>query len=257
MRWGVGRCRSDEFDVSGGDAVGVAVGLEDEAAEVIEAGASADNGGLVFTGLRADLAADEHMVAVVLLEKRGEGLLELSGEGSSQIGGDGDECIGDIEVVGGDGAEGGDAISKGSWCVAFIEVDVDAEADEVEAVDAFAEEAGELAAVVDDVVRPFEADVVVAGKLGGGVADGEAGDERDLVWAELFFDGEGEGDGEAACGGPPGVGSAASAGGLVCGEDDGGCEESAGFAESGGVIVGGAEAGEPVEAEGFEVGVEA
>jgi hypothetical protein len=73
------------------------------------------------------------------------------------------------------------------------------------------------------------------------------------VRGEGVLDGEDEGDGEGAGGAEPGVGAAAAAGDLAGGEDDGGGVEVAALAEERGVVVGGAEAREEVQAEGFEL----
>jgi hypothetical protein len=100
-------------------------------------------------------------------------------------------------------------------------------------------------------------DGVGGGELGGGVADGEAGDEGELVGLEVVFDGEGERDGEVPGGGEPGVRAAPAARGLAGGEDDGGGEEVAALAEDGGVGVGGFEGGEVMEPEGGEARAEA
>jgi len=116
------------------------------------------------------------------------------------------------------------------------DVDVEADADEVDAVDAFAEEAGEFFIVVDDVVGPFESDGMIAGEFGRGVAHGEAGDEGDLVGIFCAVDRKSEGDGEGAVFGPPGISATAAAGDLIGGEDDGGGEEIAALAEKGGVV---------------------
>jgi len=68
-----------------------------------------------------------------------------------------------------------------------------------------------------------------------------------------LVEGKDEGDGECAFFGPPGVAPAAAAGDLIGCEDDGGGEEVAALAEKSGVVVGGAKAGEEVEAEGFDL----
>ena len=242
------------FDVAGDQGVGAMGGLEEEAAGRIEAEALAlkgDVGGGDF-----DLAADEDVILVVLVQEDGEGVVGSAGKRAIQVLGDGGQDLVEREAAGGDGREAGDVAAEAGWGEVRVVVDVHADADEVEAVDAFAEEAGEFAAGVDDVVGPFQADGVIASKLGGGVAGGEAGDQGDLLGRKVLFGGEGEGDGEAAGGGEPAVGAAAAAGELIGGEDEGGGEKLAALAEDGGVIVGGTKAGEEVEAERFYRGAQ-
>src|SRR5688572_19583002 len=105
---------------------------------------------------------------------------------------------------------------------------------------------------MDDVVRPSQPDGMIAGDFGEGIADRKAGDQRDLKRLELFIDRHGEGDGESALGGPPGVSAPSAASSLIGGENDRRGEEVAALAEDGGVVVGAFEAGEEMEAEGPE-----
>jgi len=63
---------------------------------------------------------------------------------------------------------------------------------------------------------------------------------------------DGEGDGEDARGGPPGIFSATAASDLAAGKDGGGAEQSAGAAQLGGVIVRAAEAREKIKTVGFQ-----
>jgi len=227
----------------------------EQAAGGVEAFALAGDGALTIDDGKA--AAGESVVAVIFGEKRGEGMFLALGPDAQNLLGDFEKDIVEVERFAGDEEERGEAIADGFWSVGGIDVDVEADADEIDAVDALAEQAGEFFVVVDDVVGPFEADGMIGGEFGGGVAHGEAGDEGNLMGIAGVVDGEDEGDGESAFLGPPGVSPAAAAGDLIWGEDDGGSEEVAALAEEGGVVVGGTEAGEEVEAEGFYVLFEA
>jgi len=80
-----------------------------------------------------------------------------------------------------------------------------------------------------------------------------------MVRGDLFVDGEDESDGENARLRPPRIAAAPPAGNLASGQDDRGGEQLAALAEERGVIVGAAEAREPMEAkrpDGLAQGVE-
>lgn len=199
----------------------------------------------------AQAAAGEGVIALIFGEQRGEGVLLTLRPDAQNLPGDFDEHIVEVEGFAGDEQQRSEAMADGFGGVGRIDVDVEADADEVDAVDALAEQAGEFFVVVDDVVGPFEADGMIAGEFGSGVAHGEAGDEGDLVGIFCVIDWKREGDGECAYFGPPGISPAAAAGDLIGCEDDGGGEEVIALAKEGGMVVGGTEAGEEVEAEGF------
>jgi hypothetical protein len=226
----------------------------EQAARGVEAFALAREGNFAIDD--GEAATGQGVIAIIFSEKRGEGVLLALGPDAQKLPGNFEKDIVHVEGFAGDEEERSEAIADGARGVGGIDVDVEADADQIDAIDALAEEAGEFFVVVDNVVGPFEADGMIAGKLGGGVADGEAGDEGDLVGIAGVVDGENEGDGEGAFLGPPGIAASAAAGDLIRSEDDGGSEEIAALAKKGGVVVGGTQAGEEVEAEGAEVFLE-
>lgn len=171
------------------------------------------------------------------------------GKGSMQMAGDGDEDLGHVQFSPADNAEAGDQRTKGRGRETWIVVHVQAQADQIDAVDTFAQQSGELATIVKDVVRPFETDGCLPADFRGSVADGEAGDERNLVDGQMLFDRQCEGYRETARRGEPLAGSAPATCRLMARQHDGGREEPALFAQVSCMIVCAAEACEPVEAE--------
>lgn len=135
--------------------------------------------------------------------------------------GNGQKSIRQIDVGRGEDAEAGDFIAEFDRRFARVEVDIQANANEVDVVEAFTKQAGEFSVVVKQVVGPFELDGGVAGELGGGGADRQAGEQREFMRREMGFDGNREGHGQVAGGRGPGIGPPSPASSLARGQNDG------------------------------------
>jgi hypothetical protein len=124
-------------------------------------------------------------------------------------------------------------------------------------VDPLAQQATELAALVEQVVGPLELDRVVARQLSGGVAYRQARDERQLMRRHLLVDRQDERNSDTPWPRPPRMRAPAPTRRLVSGQHNRRGVQLAALSKLGRVIVGAAQPGEPVEAEGLEAGAEA
>ena len=243
---------SQQVDLSGDDVVECLAITDEEATHGIEAFALAGDGGFVIAGIDADALPDQGVVFIVAGEKLGKGLIIAMGEHGVQGAGDAGEDIGHIQRFAGEGGKGNHPAAERSGDRRWIDIDVEAEADEICFVKAFAEQAGEFLAFDEQIVWPFELDGRTGEQCGGGVADGETGEQGHMVRGDVIAGGQDEGGGEHAGLRPPGIGAAPAAGGLAAGEDDGGGEELIFFPQRYRVIVGAAQRGKPMEAEGLD-----
>ena len=150
------------------------------------------------------------------------------------------------EMVGQARGAGADGIRR----MAQVGADVEAEANEVRVAGAGAEQAGDLAAVDEDVVGPFHFDAVIRQVPPNHTGDGEAGAERDLSDRHRWIDGQDERGAERAGVGPPRVRALAAAPGLRGGGDDGRRGECPGLKALRGRSIGGPEAREDKDAGG-------
>ena len=141
--------------------------------------------------------------------------------------------------------------------VLWIDVDVQTDADKVHIADSLTEKTCELAAIVKEIVGPFEKHPVVAGDFGRGVAERKSGDERQFLRGQPIVQRYRECYSENSGVRPPGIFPPAAAGDLPAGQDGRRSEEPARSAQSPGVVVGASQPGKPVEAVGFEAGAEA
>lgn len=192
--------------------------------------------------------SNEQVMTVVLVQDvAGIGAGMASSQEIEQMGGEGLQDPAGVQPLRRDFAERGEAGSETGRDARGS--DVEADADEVDAATALAEDARELTLVEHEVVGPFEEHAVAPGEVEDGAAEGDARVERDLLDGYGGVGLEGEGGGQAAGAGPPGIGAAAAAGGLAGSEDDGGRSELAAGEEQPGVVAGAGEGGEFVEGE--------
>lgn len=116
-------------------------------------------------------------MGVVFVQETGERVFVAAFEHGPEMLSEAGEHGVHVKGSAGDGVEAGDLGAQGRWGVAGVEIDVEADADEVGFVDAFTQEAGEFAAVIEQIVGPFEGDGGLVGDFGGGAAGGESCDE--------------------------------------------------------------------------------
>src|SRR5258706_8907972 len=103
----------------------------EQAAGGVEAFALAGDGFVVVDDGQA--AAGEGVIALVFGEQRGERVLLALGPDAQNLPGDFQKHIVEIEGFAGDEEERGEAIADGFWRVGGSDVDVEADADEVDA----------------------------------------------------------------------------------------------------------------------------
>src|SRR3989442_5145961 len=112
----------------------------EQAAGGVEAFALANDG--AFAVDDGESAAGEGVIAVIFGEQRGEWMLLAFGPDAQNLPGDFNQHIVYVERLSGDEEERREAMADGFWRVGGIDVDVEADADEVDAIDALAKEAG-------------------------------------------------------------------------------------------------------------------
>src|SRR5665213_2445508 len=124
--------------------------------------------------------ADQGVMHVVFPEQLGKRPLGEASQRLPEAPRDGDQRGRGIARLALNTRQRCDAIAKIGRRGGGVEIDVHAQADKVHTMRALAQKAGELAAVVKQVVGPFELDVGVAGEFRGRVTDGNA--DIQLKW---------------------------------------------------------------------------
>jgi hypothetical protein len=138
-----------------------------------------------------------------------------------------------------------------------IDVDVQADTDEIYIADSLAQKARKFVTIMKKIVGPFKEYPIVAGDFGGGIAEGESGDQRQFLRRQPVVQGYRECDCQNARVRPPGIFSSPAASDLPAGQDGRRSKKPARAAQSSGMIAGASQSGKPVEAVGFEAGAEA
>ena len=158
----------------------------------------------------------------------------------------GDQNIGLVEGMAGDFRQRDDPISKGARRLGGG-IDVQSQPDQIRLVSALAQQPGQLSPAIEQIVGPFQQNVVGADELGGSVPYRQAGDERNLMRRKVLVDGQDKRDGEAAGAGPPGIGIPSASGELVAGQHNRRREQLAAPPQQSGLVVGAAQARGPVQ----------
>jgi len=153
------------------------------------------------------------------------------------------------------------------------DIDVETYADEVDMIESLAKQTSEFyerrrrgrAAArspgarvrgVNQVIGPFELNILIGCELGGGVTNRQSCCQRKMMRRERRIDRQDKCDGERAGRGEPGIRTAPTPSRLARGEHDRRRKEIASLAHGGGMETCRAECGEEMEAEGFYAGAE-
>jgi hypothetical protein len=89
-------------------------------------------------------------------------MLQLAGERAPEVRGDGGQYVGQVQRAPRDLRQGRHAVAERLGRRRGVEVHVQADTDQVGPLPALAQQAGELATVVEQVVGPLELNAVVA-----------------------------------------------------------------------------------------------
>lgn len=208
-----------------------------------------------LTGTRhhANRPPNQHMVTIILLQQRAEGWLVVTGENKAQFLRDGNNNIIQRNSDPHQGMQGCNPAAQGRGDFGQVDVDIDADTNQIDPIHPLAEQPRELSSRMQEIVRPFDADIMHARKFCAGISHRQPRDKRHLMRLKMIFDGEYEGGGYGTFTRPPLVCPTPASFDLSCSENHRGGEKLFAFAEDARVRVRASKAREKVKAKGFEI----